>query len=105
MRKWFDGTVGFLLGSIFGTGLTFTCAVVLWATREVWFEVPDGDSLQYFDLMVWLCLLTPLVLLPVTLIGGFVGARLATTEATSCGETAPNKITEQQPRTPGASAT
>ena len=69
------GIGGFAVGAVTGWLLVFVGACVLWGTREVWFEAPDrGDSLQYFDLMIGLFILTPLALPPGVLLGGLFGA-------------------------------
>jgi hypothetical protein len=71
------GIGGFVAGGAAGLAVLIAGARLLWATKTVWFERPDGDSLQYFDLMIGLELGVAVLVLPVVLTGGLVGAWLA----------------------------
>ncbi len=77
MKTAVEGVIGFVLGSVIGLGTLLTGCIGLWATRDMWFERPDGDSLQHFDLMVWLVFGAAALALPVGLASGLVGAWLA----------------------------
>ena len=75
---------GFTLGSFIGPLILVAAHEVLWEFREVWWEAPTGDDMQYFGLMCGLFLAGVILLVPSVLVGGWACARVARTRPTRC---------------------
>ena len=77
MKRTAGITGGVIAGGLSAGGGLFAFLSLLWLSRQWWYEAPDGDSLQYFDLMVYLGLAGIILVLPTAIMGGAFGGRWA----------------------------